>query len=108
MSNILVENFGETIKSLRDEKNLQLRKVAAYLDIDQSVLSKFEHGVRMPKREQVIQLAQYFKTDKKQLLLKWLAGKVIYELQDDDLAIEAMQVAEAQIKYNTSTKRKKK
>jgi transcriptional regulator with XRE-family HTH domain len=101
----LVENFGETIKSLREEKGLQLRKVAAYLDIDQAVLSKFEHGTRSPKREQVVQLARFFKVDKNQLIVKWLASKVVYEIDGEgELALQAMMVAEQQIKYN---KRKK-
>jgi len=103
-----VESFGETIKNLREEKDLPLRKVAAYLDIDQAVLSKFEHGTRMPRREQVIQMAQYFKTDKKKLLIKWLAQKVVYQIEDDELALEAMTVAEAQIAYKTKTERKNK
>lgn len=104
----MVESFGETIKNLREEKDLPLRKVAAYLDIDQAVLSKFEHGTRMPRREQVIQMAQYFKTDKKKLLIKWLAQKVVYQIEDDELALEAMTVAEAQIAYKTKTERKNK
>ena len=99
-----MESFGETIKNLREEKEVPLRKVAAYLDIDQAVLSKFEHGTRMPRREQVIQMAQYFKTDKKKLLVKWLAQKVVYEVEDDPLALEAMIIAEENIKYIRSTK----
>jgi transcriptional regulator with XRE-family HTH domain len=94
-----MESFGETIKNMREEKNLPLRKVAAYLDIDQATLSKFEHGTRMPKRDQVIQLATYFKADKKKLLVKWLAQKVVYEVEDDDLALEAMVVAEENLRY---------
>jgi transcriptional regulator with XRE-family HTH domain len=99
-----VESFGEAIKALREEKGLLLRKVAAYLDIDQATLSKFEHGTRIPKREQVIQMAQYFKTDKKKLLVKWLAQKVVYEVDDDELALEAMTAAEEQIKYIRNAK----
>ena len=100
----LVKSFGEIIKSLREEKDLPLRKVAAYLDIDQAILSKFEHGTRMPNRELVIKMAQYFKTDKKKLLVKWLAQKVVYEIEDDPLALEAMIIAEENIKYKISTK----
>ncbi len=103
-SQSLVESFGETIKSLREEKQLPLRKVAAYLDIDQAVLSKFEHGTRMPNRELVIKMARYFKTDKNMLLIKWLAQKVVYEVEDDELALEAMIMAEENIKYRISAK----
>ena len=101
-----MESFKDTIKNLREEKELPLRKVAAYLDIDQAILSKFEHGVRMPTRDQVIKMARYFKAEKKDLLIKWLAAKVIYEINDDEFAVEAMKAAEEQIKYNLSPKRK--
>lgn len=99
-----MESFGETIKKLREDKDLPLRKVAAYLDVDQAVLSKYEHGTRMPKREQVIQMAKYFKTDEKKLLVKWLAQKVVYEIEDDELALEAMKAAEENIRYTLNAK----
>jgi len=103
-----LESFGETIKKLREEKDLPLRKVAAYLDIDQAILSKFEHGTRMPRREQVIQMAKYFNIAEKELLVIWLAGKVVYEIESDEHALEAMKVAEAQLIYRTQPKQKNK
>ena len=96
-----MESFCAILKNLREEKDLPLRKVAAYLDIDQAILSKFEHGTRMPNRGQVIKLAEFFEADEKHLLVKWLAAKVIYEIDDDEHALEAMKVAEEQIKYQT-------
>ena len=103
-----MENFNDAIKNLRGEKELPLRKVAAYLDVDQAIVSKFEHGTRMPNREQVIKLAELFKADEKALLIKWLAAKVIYEVDDDEFAVEAMKAAEEQIKYNLNHKGRSK
>ena len=103
-----MENFNDAIKNLRGEKELPLRKVAAYLDVDQAIVSKFEHGTRMPNRKQVIKLAELFNADEKTLLIKWLAAKVIYEIDDDEFAVEAMKAAEEQIKYNLNHKRKSK
>ena len=93
-----MENLGKTIKDLREESDLPLRKVAAYLDIDQAILSKFENGLRTPKREHIIQLAAFFKTDKKALLIQWLAEKILSELTDEEIAIEALQLAEERLK----------
>lgn len=93
-----MDNLGETIRNLREQNELPLRKVAAYLDIDQAVLSKYEHGTRMPKREQIIQLARFFKVDKKDLLVNWLAEKIIAELSDDELAAEALHLAGERMK----------
>ena len=88
-----METLGAAIKKLREEQNIPLRKVAAYIDIDQAILSKIEHGTRRPKREQVIELAKYFKVDEKPLLIKWLAGKILEEVDGDEYAIDALQIA---------------
>lgn len=39
-------SFGDYIRKVREEKRLPLRKVAAYLDIDTSTLSKIEREER--------------------------------------------------------------
>jgi transcriptional regulator with XRE-family HTH domain len=88
-----MESLGAAIKQLREEQNIPLRKVAAFIDIDQAILSKIEHGTRRPKREQVTELAKYFKVDEKPLLIKWLAGKILEEVNGDEHAIEALQLA---------------
>lgn len=94
-----MENFGNRIKHLRDNKQLPLRTVAAYLDIDQAVLSKIEHGRRKATREQVVQLAKYFNTDEDDLLVSWLSDKLAYEVQDEDLAKQALKAAGEKVDY---------
>jgi transcriptional regulator with XRE-family HTH domain len=103
-----MESLGEAIKNLREKNNLPLRKVAAYLDIDQAILSKIEHGTRMPKRGQVVQLANFFKVDDKLLLIKWLAARILTELENDELALEAISLAEAYIQNKTGKVNKEK
>lgn len=100
-----MERLGDTIKKLREDKELPLRTVAAYLDIDQAILSKIERGHRKSTREQVVKLAKYFKVKEDDLLVAWLSDKLVYELEDEDLALKAIQVAEEKIQYN---KRKNK
>ena len=39
-----MQNIGELIRTLREKEGYPLRKVAAFLDIDQAVLSKIERG----------------------------------------------------------------
>lgn len=93
-----MESLGTTIRTLREDNDLPLRKVAAFLDIDQSILSKCESGNRHLKREQVEQLADYFKVDKKNMLIKWLSEKLLSELNDEEIALEALQLAEERLK----------
>jgi len=100
-------SLGETIRKLRESKELPLRTVAAFLDIDQAILSKIERGQRKPKREQVVKLAGYFKIKETELLIAWLSDRLVYEVENEDIALKALQVAEEKIKYITKNKRKK-
>ena len=102
-----MDSFGDNIRKLREDKELPLRTVAAYLDIDQAILSKIERGQRKPTREQVVRLAEYFKVKENDLLIAWLSDKLVYEVEDEDIALKALQVAEEKVKYITKNKGKK-
>lgn len=102
-----MNSFGDSIRKLREDKELPLRTVAAYLDIDQAILSKIERGQRKPTREQVVKLAAYFKVKEHDLLIAWLSDKLVYEVEDEDIALKALQVAEERVKYITKNKAKK-
>jgi len=39
-----MDSLGDTLRKRREDKELPLRIVAAYLDIDQAILSKIERG----------------------------------------------------------------
>jgi len=99
-----MDSLGETIRKLREERDLPLRTVAAYLDIDQAILSKIERGQRNANREQVVKLATYFKAKEEDLLVQWLSDKLLYEVEDEDIALKALQVAEEKVKYQKSKK----
>jgi len=101
-----MDNLGDTIRKLREEKELPLRTVAAYLDIDQAILSRIERGQRKPTREQVVKLAKYFKVNENDLLVAWLSDKLVYEVADEQNALKALQVAEEKVKYHKTQKKK--
>lgn len=94
-------SIGEQIRKLRERHGLPLRKVAAELDIDQSILSKIERGERKASREQIIHIARIFHVDEKELLIHYLSDKVVYDLKDEALATTVLKVAEKKIKYMT-------
>ena len=96
-----MDSLGNTIRKLREDKELPLRTVAAFLDIDQAILSKMERGQRKPTREQVVKLAEYFKVKENDLLVAWLSDKLVYEVEDEDMALKALQVAEERVIYLT-------
>ncbi len=98
-----MDSLGDTIRKLREDKELPLRTVAAFLDIDQAILSKIERGQRKPTREQVVKLAEYFKVKENDLLVAWLSDKLVYEVED--MALKALQLAEEKVKYNKTKKK---
>lgn len=101
-----MDSLGDNIRKLREDKELPLRTVAAYLDIDQAILSKIERGQRKASREMVVKLAKYFKVVENDLLIAWLSDKLVYEVADEQIALKALQVAEEKIKYISKNKKK--
>lgn len=95
----MANQFGDKIKKLRETNNLLQRHVAGELEIDTPMLSKLERGDRRAKKEQVLLLAKIFKTSKEELLTLWLADQVVEMVQDEEVALEAMHVAEDEVKY---------
>ncbi len=101
-----MQSLGERIRELREEKQLPLRKVAAYLDIDQAILSKLERGQRNATREQVVKLAEYFKIEESDFLISWLSDKLVYDVADEQVALKALQLAEKKVQYNRRSSKK--
>ena len=94
-----MDSLSHTIRKLREDKELPLRTVSAYLNIDQAILSKIERGQRRPTREQVVKLAAYYKVKESDLLVAWLSDKLVYEVEDEEIALKALQVAEEKVAY---------
>lgn len=100
------ETIGEKLRHIREEKELPLRKVAALLDIDVAILSKMERGERKITKEVVLKLADIYSYNADELLVSFLSDKILYEIQNEDLGIEALKVAEERVKYIRANKKK--
>ncbi len=100
-----MKSIGITLREIREAKELLLREVAASISIDPTLLSKIERDERMPTKQQIMSLANYFKKESKEIFLAFLSDKVFYELKDEDLAIDALQIAEKKIKYLNQKKK---
>lgn len=92
-------NFAGKIRKLRLQKGEPLRKVAAFLDIDQAILSKIENGKRTATRDNVIRLEEYFGLKTGTLMVLWLSDKILLEVHGEEQAIEAISLAEKRIGY---------
>jgi len=94
-----MKTLGDTLKCARIEKNLILRKVAAKVDIDQSLISKFEKNERKPTMEQVIRLAKFYNLSESELIIDWYSEKIAEELKYTESTTEILKVAEEKINY---------
>jgi transcriptional regulator with XRE-family HTH domain len=92
-----MKTTGTILRELREAKGLLLRQIAAELEVDPSLLSKIERGDKRPTREQVIQLAKIFNCNEDELLLSYLSDKIVYELRNEVLGLEALRMAEKKI-----------
>lgn len=99
MSKRKLTTFGETIRHLREELNLPQRKVAAYLDIDTSLLAKYERNVRQPSKELIIKIAELFKVDSQELISEALTDKIAYQIIEEDADSKILRVAENKVEY---------
>lgn len=100
------KTLGEKLRQIREQNELTLRKVSALLDIDVAILSKMERSERKLSKEVVLKLANIYKSNPEELLVLFLCEKILYEIQDEDLGIEALKVAEERVKYIIANKRK--
>jgi len=96
-----MQDIGNLIRALRVREGYPLRKVAAFLDIDQAILSKIERGKRKIKKEQVVKLAKFFNYNEKEMLVTYLSDLIIYDIGNDKYAKETLKVAEEKIDYKT-------
>jgi transcriptional regulator with XRE-family HTH domain len=99
------ETIGEKLRHIREVKELPLRKVAASLDIDVAILSKMERGERKITKEVVLKLADIYSYNTDELLILFLSDKILNEIKDEDLGIEALKVAEERLKYIKANKK---
>ena len=90
--------LGQKIKELRMENGVLQRQLASLREIDTPMFSKIERGDRRAKRTQVIQIANYFNVDEKELLTLWVADKVLDAVKgEEELKSEAIKVAQSSI-----------
>lgn len=93
------ESFGEHLRNLREQKDIPIRKVAAALDIDQSTLSKFERGERLPREELLPQVAEYFSVDLEEIRVSYFSDKVLNPILTDQNAERILEAAKEKLKY---------
>ncbi len=91
--------FGERIRNLRVGRQLPIRKVAAFADIDPSTLSKIERSERYANETLIDRLAELFQIEKRELLNEFISDKIAREMMGIEQPEEILQLIEAKMKY---------
>ncbi len=77
-----MNSFGEYLRNRREILGLPLRKVAAELDIDTSILSKIERSERVATKEMLPTLAKTLEVQDKEIQIEFIQSTVLSELGD--------------------------
>ncbi len=77
-----MNSFGEYLRSRREKLGLPLRKVAAELDIDTSILSKIERSERVATIEMLPTLAKTLEVQEKEIEIEFIKTFILSNLRD--------------------------
>ena len=94
-----METFGEYIRQLRINAGLPLRKIAAQLDIDPSILGRIERDERKANKDFISGIAKIFNQDEQDLFNRFLSDRIAYKIIDENADIRVLKVAEQKVEY---------
>ena len=75
-----MNSFGEYLRDKREQAGLPLRKIAAELDIDTSVLSKIERGERTALKGMLPILAKTLNIQQKEIEVEFIKAIILSEV----------------------------
>jgi len=75
-----MKSFGEYLRKAREDKELPLRKVAAALDIDTSLLSKIERNERRATTEMIPILSDTLDKPEMEIQIEFIKSMILTEL----------------------------
>jgi transcriptional regulator with XRE-family HTH domain len=88
-----MKKLGQELRRIRESKQILLRQVASYLEVDTAMISKIERGERNLNRNQVIKLAKYYHIPEDKFLTLWVCDKVLHVVENEPFALKGMQTA---------------
>jgi transcriptional regulator with XRE-family HTH domain len=98
-----ISTIGEQLRTLRENAKLSLREVASNIGIDISLLGKIERNERQPTKEQIKQVAAFFKVNEKQLIKEMLSDQFAYKIIEEEADLDTLKVAEEKVEYLKGT-----
>lgn len=75
-------SFGEYLRNRREQLGLPLRKVAAELDINTSILSKIERNERTATKEMIPPLSKSLAIELKEIEIEFIKSTILTDFGD--------------------------
>lgn len=97
--NIIFVMLGSDLQNARKNEGLKLRELGALVNIDQTLVSRFERGERLPTANQLEQIADQLHLNFDDLMVTWMAEKVMNIIEFAPRASEVLMVAESRVEY---------
>lgn len=91
------QTLGKKLQELRHQREEPLRVVAAAIEVDSSLMSKIEHGERLPTDQQLEKLAKHFNLPLEELAALNIAEKIMTNYAYNATTLQALKIAEARI-----------
>ncbi len=91
--------LGAKLKELREINGYVQRQIAAELEVDTAYISKVENDEKPLSKSHLKKIAKLFKVAEKELVVIWLADKILNTIHDEENKQQALQLA-----LNTLTK----
>lgn len=96
--------ISESIRQGRIKQDLTIRELARKIDVDSTLVSRFESGNRLPTEAQLDLLIAQLELESAAIKAEWLAEKVVKVLRYQPQARQALLIAESRIEYLKSAK----
>ncbi|MBX9779860.1 MAG: helix-turn-helix domain-containing protein [Chitinophagaceae bacterium] len=90
--------LGSKLKELRASKGLVQRQIAAELEVDTAFISKVENDEKHLSKSHLKKVAKIYKVEEKDLMVLWLADKILNAIEDEDEKQQALELALENIK----------
>lgn len=91
--------LGQKIRELRESHGMFQRQLAAILEVGDGFLSKVETDQKTLKREHLKTISETFNCSFPELEALWIGSKVYDIVKDEKEGMNALKVAEEQMKY---------
>lgn len=95
--------LGQKIRELRAQSGMLQRELASELEIGDGFLSKVENDQKTLKRAYLLKISKIFNCPVSELEALWIGTKLYGMVKNEQEALNALKVAEQEIKYRKTS-----